>query len=101
MTIQDSHRGTGPAHPNGRGLRVEREELSPRFDFTDPTFRRSLPMILAFAATAIRPTAVLTGPRRGIGDWPGPTEPDPAAGPDGTVRARVEGSPLTATAALA
>ena len=29
MTIQDSHRGTGPAHPNGRGLRVEREELSP------------------------------------------------------------------------
>ena len=71
---------------------------NPRFDFTDPTFRRSLPMILAFAATAIRPTAVLTGPRRGIGDWPGPTEPDPAAGPDGTVRARVEGSPLTATA---
>src|SRR5690242_14792492 len=43
-------------------------------------------MILAFAATAIRPTAVLTGPRRRIGDWPGPTEPDPA-GPHGMVRA--------------
>jgi hypothetical protein len=57
-------------------------------------------MILAFAATAIRPTAVLTGPRRRIGNWPGPTEPDPA-GPHGMVRARVEGSPLTATAGLA
>jgi DNA-binding transcriptional LysR family regulator len=34
----------------------------PCFGFTDPPFRRSLPMTLAFAATADRPTAVLTGP---------------------------------------
>jgi len=74
---------------------------NPRWDFTDPPFRRSLPMTLAFAATAIRPTAVLTGPRRRIGDWPGPAEPDPAAGLSGMVRARVEGSPLSAVAGLA
>ena len=36
---------------------------SPRFEFTDPPFRNSLPMTLAFAATGSRPTAVLTGPR--------------------------------------
>jgi len=34
-----------------------------RFEFTDPPFRRSLPLTLAFAASASRPTAVLTGPR--------------------------------------
>src|SRR6266568_5029213 len=36
---------------------------NPRFDFTDPPFRQSLPMTLAFAATASRPTAVLTDPQ--------------------------------------
>ena len=39
----------------------------PRFEFTDPPFRQSLPMTLAFAATAGRPTAVLTNPRHVIG----------------------------------
>jgi DNA-binding transcriptional LysR family regulator len=32
---------------------------NPRFDFTDPPFRHSLPMTLAFAATASRPMAAL------------------------------------------
>src|SRR6516165_5091826 len=36
--------------------------VNPRFEFTDPPLRHSLPMALAFAATADRPTAVLTGP---------------------------------------
>src|SRR5260370_983666 len=36
--------------------------VDPRFEFTDPPLRHSLPMDLAFAATAGRPTAVLTGP---------------------------------------
>ena len=40
---------------------------NPRFAFTDPPFRNSLPMTLAFAATGTRPTAVLTGPRHRIG----------------------------------
>src|SRR5689334_2838345 len=34
----------------------------PRFEFTDPPLRHSLPVALAFAATAGRPAAVLTGP---------------------------------------
>ena len=34
----------------------------PRFEFTDPPLRHSLPVALAFAATAERPAAVLTGP---------------------------------------
>ena len=71
---------------------------NPRFDFTDPPFRHSPPVTLAFTATSDRPAAVLTGPRHRIGDWPGPA--DPAAGSAGMVRARVEGSPLTAAAAL-
>jgi DNA-binding transcriptional LysR family regulator len=40
----------------------------PRFEFIDPPFRHSLPMTLAFAATASRPTAVLTGPLNLAGD---------------------------------
>jgi DNA-binding transcriptional LysR family regulator len=36
--------------------------VDPRFEFTDPPFRHSLPMALAFAATEDRPAAVLTGP---------------------------------------
>ena len=75
-------------------------ECNPRFGFTDPPFRRSLPMALAFVATASRPTAVLTGPQHRTGDRPEPAEPDPAAGTHGMARARVEGSPFAATAGL-
>jgi DNA-binding transcriptional LysR family regulator len=73
---------------------------NPRFDFTDPPFRQFRPMILAFAATASRPTAVLTGPQHRLGDRSEPAQPDPAAGSAGMVRARVDRSPLTATAGL-
>jgi hypothetical protein len=75
-------------------------EANPRFAFTDPPFRRSLPITLAFAARTSRPTAVLTGPHHCLADCPGPAEPDPAADPAGLVRARIDGSPLTAAAAL-
>lgn len=80
--------------------------VNPRFEFTDPPFRRSLPITLAFAASASRPAAVLTGPLHRIGHGPGPAGPDPA-GPDpagastGMVRVRIHRSPLTATAGLA
>jgi DNA-binding transcriptional LysR family regulator len=73
---------------------------NPRFEFTDPPFRHSLPMTLAFAATASRPTAVLTGPRLHAGAWRPPTQAIPTAGAHGMVPARVEHRPLTATAAL-
>ncbi len=75
-------------------------EVNPHFEFTDPPFRRSLPITLAFAASASRPTAVLTGPHHRLGYWPGPAEPDPAADPANLVRARIDGSPLAAAAAL-
>jgi len=72
----------------------------PRFDFTDPPFRHSLPITLAFAATASTLTAVLTGPRHAIGTR-GLTEPDPVAGTCGMVRVRLDHCPLAATAGLA
>jgi DNA-binding transcriptional LysR family regulator len=73
--------------------------VNPRFEFTGAPFRRSLPMTLAFAASASRPTAVLAGPHHRVGDQLGPAEPDPAES-TGMVRARVEGSALTAAAGL-
>lgn len=73
---------------------------NPCFGFTDPPFRHSLPMTLAFAATASRRTAVLTGPQQRAGAWRAPAQPDPATGAYEMVPARVEHCPLTATAAL-
>ncbi len=73
---------------------------NPRFDFTDPPFRHSLPMTLAFAATASRPTAVLTGSQQRAGAWRVPAQPNPATGAYEMAPARVEHCPLTATAGL-
>jgi DNA-binding transcriptional LysR family regulator len=70
----------------------------PRFDFTDPPFRQSLPMTLAFAASASQPTAVLTGPQCPIGA-PN-TARDDQTEPNGMVPVRIERSPLDATAGL-
>jgi DNA-binding transcriptional LysR family regulator len=72
------------------------QAVDPRFEFTDPPFQRLLPSALAFAARTSRPAAVLTPPHHRLGDPPGPAEPDPA----GLVRARIDGSPLTAAAAV-
>ena len=46
------------------------QAAGPRFEFTDPPFHRSLPLTLAFAATADRPAAVLTGPATAAGGRP-------------------------------
>jgi len=73
---------------------------NPRFDFTDPPFRRSLPMTLAFAATASRPTAVLSGPQQRAGTWLAPARPHPVTGAHDMVPARVGHCPLTATACM-
>jgi DNA-binding transcriptional LysR family regulator len=82
-----------------RWLQVLRA-VNPRFAFTDPPFRHSLPMVLAFAATASRPTAVLTGPAAIAGPPPGVIQlPRPADTGDMT-RIGITGHPLTATAAL-
>jgi DNA-binding transcriptional LysR family regulator len=67
--------------------------VDPRFEFTDPPLRHSLPMDLAFAATADRPT-VITGSHPGLIRLPRPMVAHDM------VRVGLEDHPLTATAAL-
>jgi DNA-binding transcriptional LysR family regulator len=74
--------------------------VNPRFAFTDPPVRHSLPMALAFAATADRPAAVLTGPTAIAGPPPGVTRLPRPAGTGDMARVSIPGHPLTATAAL-
>jgi DNA-binding transcriptional LysR family regulator len=69
----------------------------PRFDFVDPTLRHSLPVTLAFASTASRPTAVLTGPL-----WPKDgLAPDSPTAMSDMVPVWLQGHMLTAAAVLA
>jgi DNA-binding transcriptional LysR family regulator len=72
----------------------------PRFEFTDPPVRHSLPMTLAFAATAGPPAAVLTGPAAIAGTPPAVTRLPRLAGTADMARVSIDGQPLTATAAL-
>jgi DNA-binding transcriptional LysR family regulator len=74
--------------------------VDPRFAFTDPPLRHSLPIVLAFAATAGRPTAVLTDPTVIAGTSPGVIWLPRPAGTGDMVRVGIAGQPLTATAAL-
>src|SRR5579864_5403085 len=74
--------------------------VDPRFEFSDPPLRRSLQMDLAFAATADRPTAVLTGPSVIAASRPALAWlPQPTVTHD-MVPVGLEHHPLTATAAL-
>jgi len=82
-----------------RWLQVLRA-VNPRFEFTDPPVRHSLPMALAFAATASRPAAVLTGPAAIAGPPPGVIRLPRPAGTGDMTRVGIAGHPLTATAAL-
>jgi len=74
--------------------------VEPRFEFTDPPFRHSLPMALAFAATGDRPAAVLTGPSAIAGTRPGLIRLPRSAGTHDMVQVSLEDHPLTATASL-
>jgi DNA-binding transcriptional LysR family regulator len=74
---------------------------APRFEFTDPPLRHSLPMALAIAATAGPPAAVLTGPVAIAETPPGVIRLPWPAGTGDMVRVSIDGQPLTATAALA
>ena len=74
-----------------------------RFEFTDPPFRNSLPIALAFAAFAAaegRPTAVLTQPLHAIKSSPESIQPHEAARSYEMVPARLQHHPLIATAGL-
>jgi len=75
--------------------------VDPRFAFTDPPVRHSMAMALAFAATASRPAAVLTGPAAIAGPPPGVIRLPRPAGTGDMTRVSIAGHPLTATAALA
>ena len=72
----------------------------PRSEFIDPPLRHSLPVALAFATTADRLTAVLTGPLHAAG-YPAGDSRQRAAGAYDMVRVHLDGCPLTATAAVA
>jgi DNA-binding transcriptional LysR family regulator len=74
--------------------------VDPRFEFTDPPFRHSLPMALTFAAAGDRPTAVLTGPSVITATRPGLIRLPRPAGIHDMVRVSIENHQLTATAAL-
>jgi hypothetical protein len=76
-------------------------ESRPRFEFTAPPFRHSLPMTLSFAAAAARPTAVLTDPLHQVG---GPVWNDTRRHERDSynmIRVGLERHPLTATAVVA
>jgi len=74
--------------------------VDPHFEFSDPPLRHSLQMDLAFAATADRPTAVLTGPSVIAASRPALAWlPQPTVTHD-MVPVGLEHHPLTATAAL-
>jgi hypothetical protein len=76
------------------------QAVNPRFEFTDPPFRHSLPVVLAFAATAGRPAAVLTGPAAITEIPPGVIRLPRPAGTGDMTRVGIVGHPLTGTAAL-
>jgi DNA-binding transcriptional LysR family regulator len=73
--------------------------VNPRFEFTDSPFRQSLAMTLAFAATASRPTAVLSGPQHMVG-MRSPVHVRHAASGCDMAPVRLERSALAATAGL-
>jgi DNA-binding transcriptional LysR family regulator len=76
------------------------QATDPRFTFTDPPFRRSLPLTLAFAATADRAAAVLTGPATAIGSRATPIRRPRPPDTSGMTRVALHHHPLTASAAL-
>ena len=74
--------------------------VNPHFEFTDPPLRHSLTMALAFAATADRSTAVLTGPGIIAGSRPGLIRMPQAMVSQNMVLVGLEHHPLTATAVV-
>jgi hypothetical protein len=75
------------------------QAVDPRFGFTDPPFRSSLPLTLAFAAAGDRSAAVLTGPVTVVN---GPARPVRSRYADarGMAQVDLQHHPLTASAAL-
>ena len=75
------------------------QAVDPRFGFTDPPFRSSLPLTLAFAAAGDRSAAVLTGPVTVV-SGPARLARSRPADARGMARVDLQQHPLTASAAL-
>jgi len=75
------------------------QAVDPRFGFTDPPFRSSLPMTLAFAAAGDRSAAVLTGPSTVVNS-PAQLVRSRPADACGMAQVDLQHHPLTASAAL-
>jgi DNA-binding transcriptional LysR family regulator len=76
-------------------------ESRARFEFTDPPFRHSLLMTLAAAATASRPTAVLTGPLHHTSDRAAYGARQRVTDSRAMIRVGLRRRPLIATAVMA
>jgi DNA-binding transcriptional LysR family regulator len=74
--------------------------VDPHFAFTDQPFRHSLPVTLAFAATADPPAAVLTSRTATAATTPGVSRRLRPADTGDMVQVSIADQPLTATAAL-
>jgi LysR family transcriptional regulator, benzoate and cis,cis-muconate-responsive activator of ben and cat genes len=72
----------------------------PGFAFTDPPFRHSLPMSVAFAGNASRPTAVLTSPCIAMGSAKAAAREQRLTHAYDMVEVSLERHPLVATAGL-
>jgi DNA-binding transcriptional LysR family regulator len=102
LADMDVIHGPRPASPGTYDAwRAALRARRPRFEFTDPPFRHSLPMTLAFAATASRPTAVLTSPLHLAGNQAAYSVWQRVADSYDMVRVGLQGRPLTATAVVA
>jgi DNA-binding transcriptional LysR family regulator len=75
------------------------QAVDPRFGFTDPPFRSSLPLTLAFAAAGDRSAAVLTGPSTVV-NGPAQLVRSRPADACGMAQVDLQHHPLTASAAL-
>jgi DNA-binding transcriptional LysR family regulator len=76
------------------------QAVDPRFGFTDPPFRSSLPMTLGFAGAGDRSSAVLTGPSTVVINGPAQLVRSRPADACGMAQVDLQHHPLTASAAL-
>jgi DNA-binding transcriptional LysR family regulator len=99
MDVIHGPRSTGPGTYDA--WRAVMRASQPRFEFIDPPFRHSLPMTLAFAATANRPIAVLTDPLHLTSDQSAYGARQRVTDRYDMVRVGLRRRPLTATAVVA
>lgn len=95
--------GLGVSAPRPDSWLAVLRARNPCFELTDPPFRNSQSIALAFAATGSRPAALLASPRHRIGASSGPPQPGGVTdtGSHEIVPVRIDQHPLAAMAVLA